>query len=98
MSKFEELINSTNPLLVNFFSESYWPCKLMNPILKEVVLKIGKQATIIKVDINKNLQTAQLFGVTSVPTVIVFKKGEILWRQSGIIPADKLVNILGIVI
>lgn len=98
MSKFRELMNSESPLLVNFFSESYGPCKLMLPILKEVVLKIGSKATIIKIDVQKNMQTAELFGINTVPTILVFKRGEILWRHAGIVPAEKLMNILGILV
>lgn len=94
MSKFDELINADQPLLVDFFAEWCGPCKMMAPILKEVVSKVGDKARIIKVDIDKNPAAAAKYGVRSVPTLIVFKKGEIKWRQSGVATSNQLIEIL----
>ncbi len=94
MSKFNELINSETPVLVDFSAEWCGPCKMMAPILKEVSSKVGDKARIIKVDIDKNPQAAAAYNVQSVPTLIIFKKGEIKWRQSGVIQANQLAPIL----
>lgn len=94
MSKFNEIINSDQPVLVDFFTEWCGPCKMMAPILKEVVSKVHGKARIIKVDIDNNSSVADKFSIRSVPTLVVFKSGEIKWRQSGVVPADKLVEIL----
>lgn len=94
MSKFNEIINSETPVLVDFFAEWCRPCKIMAPILKQVASQIGDKARILKVDIDKNPQAAAAYRVQSVPTLIIFKKGEIKFRQSGVMQVDQLVPIL----
>lgn len=94
MSKFNELINSDQPILVDFFAEWCRPCKTMAPILQDVVSKLNGKAKIIKVDIEKNAKAASKYGVKTVPTLVVFKSGEIKWRHSGVIPANELIEIL----
>jgi thioredoxin 1 len=90
MSTFNELINSEQPVLVDFFAEWCGPCKMMAPILKEVISKVNGKARILKVDIDKNRSVADKYGVRSVPTLIIFKKGQIKWRQSGVVPGNQL--------
>ena len=90
MSKFKELINSETPLLVDFSAEWCGPCKMMAPILKEVSARVGDKARIIKVDIDKNPHAAAEYNVQSVPTLIIFKRGQIQWRQSGVIQPEQL--------
>jgi thioredoxin 1 len=91
MEKFNTLINSTKPVLVDFYAEWCGPCKTMAPILKEAKAQLGDAATIIKVDVDKNQEAAAAFQVRSVPTLILFKNGKILWKQSGVVPASELV-------
>ncbi len=91
---FNEMIQSDKPVLVDFFAEWVGPCKMMSPILKEVKDSLGDEVTIIKVDVDKNPQAAAAYQVQGVPTLIVFKKGEAVWRQSGVVPKAGLVNIL----
>lgn len=91
---FNEMIQSDKPVLVDFFAEWCGPCKIMSPILKEVKDSLGDAVTIIKVDVDKNPQAAAAYQVQGVPTLIVFKNGKPLWRQSGVVPKNGLINIL----
>lgn len=91
---FNEMIQSEKPVLVDFFAEWCGPCKMMSPILKEVKDSLGDNVTIIKVDVDKNPQAAAAYQVQGVPTLIVFKGGKPVWRQSGVVPKVGLVNIL----
>jgi len=90
MSKFSELINGSTPVLVDFSAEWCGPCKMMAPILKEVSSQVDGKVRILKVDIDKNPHAARAYNVQSVPTMILFKNGEIKWRQSGVMQANIL--------
>jgi thioredoxin 1 len=90
MNKFETLINGGKPVLVDFFEEWCGPCKSMAPILKEVKQKVGESAVVIKVDIDKNEDFSNHYNIHSVPTLILFKAGKILWRKSGIAQQDEI--------
>lgn len=94
MATFKEIIESQTPTLVDFSAEWCGPCKMMAPILQDVAANIGNTARIIKVDVDKNPQAAAFYQVQGVPTLILFKNGQILWRQSGVIQAGQLVNII----
>ncbi len=91
---FDEMINSDKPVLVDFFAEWCGPCKMMTPILKDVKKEVGDAATIIKVDVDKSPAAASQYQVQGVPTLILFKNGKPLWRQSGVVPKAGLINII----
>ncbi|MBN8857456.1 MAG: thioredoxin [Sphingobacteriales bacterium] len=91
---FNEMIQSSKPVLVDFSAEWCGPCKMMAPILKDVKKEIGETAAIIKVDVDKNPVAAQQFQIQGVPTLILFKEGKLLWRQSGVVPKAGLVEVI----
>ena len=95
MSSFREIIQSDKPVLVDFTATWCGPCKMMAPILHEVKSAMGDKITIIKIDVDKNPEVSGQFQVQSVPTLIIFRKGEVKWRQSGVVPAKQLQEILG---
>ena len=94
MSKFNELINSDMPVLVDFYATWCGPCKTMSPILDEVAKQVQGKAKVIKVDVDKNQQAAAAYQVRGVPTLILFKNGKQIWKQSGVVPANELVNLI----
>lgn len=94
MNNFNDLINSEVPVLIDFYATWCGPCKMMHPILEELHTKIGDKAKIYKIDIDKNEALAQNLKVMSVPTLMIYKNGEQLWRESGVRSVAELENIL----
>ena len=94
MENFDKLIQSSKPVLVDFYAEWCGPCKIMKPTLLDVAERIGDQAKIVQVDIDIEKELAKRFHIQSVPTLIIFKDGNQRWRQSGIISSHALTTVL----
>ncbi|PAU95107.1 thioredoxin [Aliifodinibius salipaludis] len=91
---FNDIINGEKPVLVDFYADWCGPCKMMNPILKDLKKKMGDAINIIKVDAEKNADAAIKYNVRGVPTLILFQDGQILWQQSGVVQAKQLEQII----
>ncbi|HTL80970.1 MAG TPA: thioredoxin [Bacteroidia bacterium] len=94
MSKFSELINGDKPVLVDFWAEWCGPCKMMKPILEDLKSLIGEKAHIIKIDVDRNQQVSAAYNIRSIPTLVLFKNGKIVWRQSGVMQARELKQVI----
>ena len=94
MEKFNELMQSTKPVLVDFYATWCGPCQIMKPRILDVAERIGDDAKVIQIDIDKEKELATRFRIQSVPTLIIFKNGKQQWRQSGLISAHALMQLL----
>lgn len=94
MSSFSDIINQSKPVLIDFHADWCGPCKMMAPILKQVKENLGDAVSIIKIDVDKNQKLAAKYQVRGVPTLMLFKNGKQLWRQSGVIQKEDIINII----
>lgn len=94
METFNEVISADRLVLVDFFATWCGPCKAMHPILEQLKAQLGDRVRIIKVDVDKYQQTAAQYNVQAVPTLALFRSGQLLWRQSGALPLNQLLTVV----
>lgn len=94
MSKFGELINAEVPVLIDFFTEWNEAAQAMDPVLKNVAAAVGDKAMVIKIDVEQNQELAEALKIKGIPTLIIYKNGEMFWRQSGEVDANTLIGLL----
>jgi thioredoxin 1 len=94
MSKFNDIIKGNKPVLIDFSAEWCQPCRMMPPILKQVKQQLGDRIRILKVDVDKNPAIARKYMIQNVPTLMIFKNGEVKFRQAGVIPAQQIIGIV----
>jgi thioredoxin 1 len=94
MKSFQEIIHSDKPVLIDFFATWCGPCQQLSPILKQVKDVMGERISILKIDVEKNEQLAAQYQVRGVPTMLLFQNGKQLWRQSGVLSKDQLIQII----
>lgn len=95
-SSFNDIINSDIPVMIDFFADWCGPCKILAPILKEVKEELGDRVKIIKIDVDKNQVLAEKYQVRGVPTMILFKNGKQLWRESGVLQKSDILRIINV--
>lgn len=91
---FKELVNSNKPVLIDFYAEWCGPCKALSPVIKELAKEVDDKVRIIKIDVDKNHALAQRYNIRGVPTLALFKNGQIIWRQSGFQSKQQLLSVL----
>lgn len=91
---FDTIINDSKPVIVDFHALWCGPCKTQSPILKEVAAELGEKVRVIKIDVDQNSDISRQFNIQSVPTIIVFKSGKVVWRQSGVVSKNQLIGVL----
>ena len=94
MATFESHIQGDKPVVVDFFAEWCGPCKMMPPVLHELKQKVGERATILKMDIDKNPRIAEFYQIQAVPTLMIFKGGQVIWRKSGVTQVQEILGQL----
>ncbi len=93
-NSFENIIKSEKPVLIDFSATWCGPCKMLDPILKQVKDSLGERVAIFKIDVDKNQELASKYQVRGVPTLILFQNGKQLWRQSGVLTKDEIIKTI----
>jgi len=93
-TSFENIIKSDKPVLIDFFATWCGPCKTLAPILKQVKDSLGERITILKIDVDRNQQLASKYQVRGVPTLMLFQNGNQLWRESGVLTKEVIINTI----
>lgn len=93
---FQEIISKDKPVVVDFHATWCGPCKAMSPILEQFKQQVGENVTVIKVDVDKNPLLSARYQISGVPTILIFRHGKVIWRRSGVVPADTLRQVIGI--
>ncbi|SDR72483.1 thioredoxin [Gillisia sp. Hel1_33_143] len=93
-SNFHDIIQDDKPVLIDFYADWCGPCKMLGPILKDAKATLGDDIKIVKIDVDKNQELASKYQVRGVPTMILFKNGKQLWRQSGVLQKDEIIKII----
>ena len=91
---FDTLIQDDRPVIVDFHALWCGPCKVQSPILKEIATELGERVRVIKIDVDQNIDLASQYQIQGVPTLIVFKNGKLVWRQSGVVSKSKLFSVV----
>lgn len=94
MSKFGELLNTTVPVLIDFYTDWNEPSQAMNPVIKDVAAALGDKAKVIKIDVEKNHELADALRIKGVPTLMIYKNGEMVWRQNGEVDANTIISLV----
>ncbi len=93
-TSFQDLINGDKPVLVDFYADWCGPCRYQSPIIAQVAEQVGEMARVIKVDVDRNPAAAQQYGIRGIPALLIFRRGKVVWRASGVRQADELVQQL----
>ena len=93
-ANFDSIINDNKPVVVDFHALWCGPCKAQSPILKEVASELGDRVRVIKIDVDQNNEIANRYQIQSVPTLMIFKNGNMLWKHSGVVSKNQLVSVL----
>lgn len=94
MASFKELIQSEKPVLIDFYADWCQPCKVLSPIVKQVKERMGDKVSVLKIDVDRNPKLAQNLSIQGVPTLMIYRKGEQKWRQSGVLSAEAIIQQL----
>ncbi|RTY90051.1 co-chaperone YbbN [Flavobacterium sp. GT3R68] len=94
MSKFGELINAHTPVLIDFYTEWNEPSVSMHPVIRDVAAALGDKAKVIKIDVDKNQELADALRIKGLPTLMIYKEGQMIWRQSGELDANTIIGIV----
>ena len=94
MSKFGELINTQLPVLIDFYTEWNEPSVSMNPVIRDVAAALGDKAKVIKIDVDKNQELADALRIKGLPTLMIYKEGQMVWRQSGELDANTIIGLV----